>query len=60
MMSRYEITLTEAHPLTEGDETTLTIDGYDDVGSMLMLELTDGSTQSIGKQLVDDVAELEE
>lgn len=58
-MSLYEITLGEPHPLTEGDETTLTVDEYDDVGSMLMLELTDGTRQSIGKQLVDDITELE-
>jgi hypothetical protein len=58
-MSTYEITFAETHPLTEGEETTLTVDGYDDVGSMIMLELTDGSTQSVGKQLVEDVTELE-
>jgi hypothetical protein len=58
-MSAYKITFAETHPLTEGEDTTLTVDGYDDVGSMIMLELTDGSTQSVGKQLVDDVTELE-
>ncbi len=57
-MSSYEIEFAKTHPLTEGDETTLTVDGYDDVGSMLMLELTDGTSQSVGKQLVDDITEL--
>lgn len=59
-MSSYEITFAETHPLTEGDETALTVDGYNDVGSMLMLELADGTTRSVGKQLVDDITELDD
>jgi hypothetical protein len=58
-MSHYEITFTESHPVTDGDGTTVTVEDYEDVGSMLILELTDGTSQSVGKQLVDDVTELE-
>jgi hypothetical protein len=59
-MSPYEITLSETHPITDGDETTLRVVGYDDLGSMLMLELPDGGTRSVGKQLVEEITELEE
>ena len=56
----YEITLAEPHEITDGDQRTLTVSGYEDVGSMFMLELTDGGTRSIGKQLIEDVTPIEE
>lgn len=58
-MSDDPITVTFAEPnhLTDGDETELAVLEYDDFGSMYMLELPNGSTRSIGKQLVDEIVE---
>lgn len=56
----YELRFAEPHQLTDGDETTLRVAGYEDYGSMYMIELEDGSTQSVGKQLIESVTEVEE
>ncbi len=53
----YEVQFEDPHMLTDGDETSLTIADYEDVGSMLILELEDGMTRSVGKQLVESVEE---
>ena len=55
----YQITLAEPHEITDGDQRTITVSGYEDVGSMFMLELTDGGIRSIGKQLIEDVTPIE-
>ena len=55
----YELRFAEPHQLTDGDETTLPVTYYDDVGSMYILELSDGTTRSVGKQLVTAVNEAE-
>lgn len=49
----------DPHVLTDGDETALEVSGYEDVGSMYILELSDGTTQSVGKQLVEDITDAE-
>lgn len=56
-MPEHTVTFSEPHVLTDGDAVELTVDGYEDVGSMYILELTDGTTQSVGKQLVDSITE---
>jgi hypothetical protein len=56
----YELRFAEPHQLTDGDETTLRVAGYEDYGSMYMIELEDGSTQSVGKQLIESVTEVED
>lgn len=56
----YELRFAEPHQLTDGDETTLLVAGYEDYGSMYMIELEDGSTQSVGKQLIESVTEVED
>ncbi len=48
------MTFVEPHDLADGD-TTLTVDDYEDVGSMYILELPAGTTRSVGKQLVASV-----
>ncbi len=53
---RYTVTFAEPHHLTDGEETELTVLEYDDFGSMYTLELVDGSTRSVGKQLVTDIS----
>ncbi|ESS10902.1 MAG: hypothetical protein A07HR60_02045 [uncultured archaeon A07HR60] len=53
----YEVQFEDPHMLTDGEETSLTIADYEDVGSMLILELEDGMTRSVGKQLVESVEE---
>lgn len=45
------------HELTADDETTLVVDDYEDVGSMYIFELPDGTTRSVGKQLVESVTD---
>jgi hypothetical protein len=50
-----EVTLTEAHPTVDSDDTTVTVAGYEDVASMAVLERPDGDTRSIGKRLVNSV-----
>lgn len=59
-MTRYTVTFEKPHALTDGEETTLLVGGYEDVGSMYILELIDGATQSVGKQLVADITQAEE
>lgn len=54
----YEVSFAEPHELTD-DDGTVVVDDYDDVGSMYMLELPDGTTQSVGKQLVESVDETD-
>ena len=56
----YTAHFAEPHPLTEGDSTELTVSGYEDLGSMYTFELPDGTTRSVGKQLVEAVAEQPE
>jgi len=56
----YELRFAEPHRLTDGDGTTLRVAGYEDYGSMYTVELADGSTQSVGKQLIESVTEVEE
>lgn len=53
----YKISFEKPHKLTDGDETTLTVADYDDVGSMFILELEGGTTRSVGKQLIESVEE---
>jgi hypothetical protein len=53
----FTVHFTEPHLLTDGDETELEVSGYEDVGSMYLLELTDGGRRSVGKQLVDEITE---
>jgi hypothetical protein len=59
-MPQYTVEFAEPHALTDGDDRTLTVDGYDDFGSMYNLELTDGNTRSVGKQLVENITEVDE
>jgi len=56
----YTVTFAVPHSLTEGDDTELPIVGYDDFGSMYEFELLDGSTRSVGKQLVSGITPVEE
>jgi hypothetical protein len=49
----------DPHILTDGDDRTLIISGYDDYGSMYSLELPDGNSRSVGKQLVESITEAE-
>jgi hypothetical protein len=51
----YTVRFDAPHELTDGDATTLVVDDYDDVGSMYIFELADGTTRSVGKQLVASV-----
>jgi len=53
---RFTVTFAEPNHLTDGDETELTVREYDDLGSMYSLELVNGSTRSIGKQLVEEIS----
>lgn len=55
----YTVTFAVPHNLTNGDDTELSILGYDDFGSMYEFELTDGSTRSVGKQLVADIVPID-
>jgi hypothetical protein len=59
-MAQYIVEFAEPHTLTDGDGQTLTVSGYDDFGSMYNLELPDGDTRSVGKQLVEDITEIDE
>jgi hypothetical protein len=59
-MVGHTVTFSDPHVLTDGDAVELTVDGYEDVGSMYILELTDGTTQSVGKQLVETISEQSE
>ena len=56
----YRVHFGEPHRLGEDGGTTLVVNDYDDFGSMYMLELTDGSTQSVGKQLVDEIVDADD
>lgn len=56
----YRVHFGEPHRLGEDGGTTLVVSDYDDFGSMYMLELTDGSTQSVGKQLVDEIVDADD
>jgi len=58
-MMMYKLHFAETHHLTDGDDHTLAVNGYEDLGSMYMLNLQDGSTQSVGKQLVESIEEIE-
>lgn len=52
---RFVVRFEEPHHLTDGDATELTVLEYDDFGSMYSLELVDGSTRSVGAQLVEEI-----
>lgn len=58
-MTQYIVEFADSHVLTDGDDRTLTVSEYDDFGSMYSLELPDGSSRSVGKQLVEDITEVE-
>ena len=53
----YQLQFESSHHLTEEDDHTLVVDDYEDVGSMYMLVLQDGSRQSVGKQLIESIEE---
>ncbi|SDG28557.1 hypothetical protein [Halorientalis regularis] len=59
-MPQYTVTFAEPHSLTDGDDETMQVTGYEDVGSMYILELLNGETRSVGKQLVDDITETDD
>ena len=48
-MTHYIVEFADPHVLTDGDDRTLTVTGYDDFGSMYSLELPDGNSRSVGK-----------
>lgn len=58
-MTQYTVEFADPHVLTEGEDQTLTISGYDDFGSMYSLELPDGTARSVGKQLVETITEVD-
>jgi hypothetical protein len=58
-MTQYIVEFADPHVLTEGDDRTLLVSGYDDFGSMYSLELPDGTARSVGKQLVDTITEVD-
>jgi hypothetical protein len=60
MPSQYRVHFAEPNELTDDEGTELLVADYDDVGSMYILELSDGRTRSVGKQLVDDVTPVED
>lgn len=57
MMTDYIVEFAEPHALTDGDDRTLTISEYDDFGSMYSLELPNGDSRSVGKQLIESISE---
>jgi hypothetical protein len=59
-MTQYTVEFAEPHTLTDGDDRTLIVTTYDDLGSMYSLELTDGNTRSVGKQLVESITEIDD
>lgn len=58
-MAQYIVEFAEPHALTDGDDRTLAVNGYDDFGSMYSLELPDGKSRSVGKQLVENITEAD-
>jgi hypothetical protein len=56
----YTVSFAVPHSLTDGDDTELSIREYDDFGSMYEFELLDGSTRSVGKQLVSEITPVKE
>lgn len=46
-MTQYIVEFAEPHLLTDEDDRTLTVNGYDDFGSMYSLELPDGNSRSV-------------
>jgi hypothetical protein len=59
-MTQYSVEFAEPHTLTDGDDRTLTVSEYDDFGSMYNLELPNGDTRSVGKQLVESITEIDD
>ncbi len=57
--ANFVVTFTEPHELTDENATELPVADYDDFGSMYTLELVDGSTRSVGKQLVETVTDID-
>jgi hypothetical protein len=55
VMGSHTVTFAEPHDLTDDGERTLVVSDYEDVGSMYILELPDGTTRSVGKQLVESI-----
>ncbi|ERH06125.1 MAG: hypothetical protein J07HN4v3_01735 [Halonotius sp. J07HN4] len=55
----YQLQFASSHHLTDEDERTLVVNEYDDLGSMYMLVLQDGSRQSVGKQLIESIEETD-
>lgn len=60
MMTHYIVEFAEPHALTDGDDRTLTISEYDDFGSMYSLELPNGDSRSVGKQLIESISEADD
>ena len=58
-MTQYIVEFADPHVLTDGDDRTLTVSEYDDFGSMYSLELPDGNSRSVGKQLVESITEVD-
>jgi len=56
--TQYTVEFTEPTELTDGDETTVVVDDYDDYGSSYSF-VVDGTTRSFGKQLVVSVEPTE-
>lgn len=54
MTTQYTVEFTQPTELTDGDETTVVVDDYDDYGSSYSF-VVDGTTRSFGKQLVESV-----
>jgi|APHM01.1.fsa_nt_gi hypothetical protein len=59
-MTQYIVEFAEPHVLTDGDDRALTVDEYDDLGSMYTLELPNGDTRSVGKQLIENITEADD
>ncbi|MFB6252701.1 MAG: hypothetical protein ABEI27_13645 [Halobellus sp.] len=58
-MTQYIVEFADPHVLTDDDDRTLTVSGYDDFGSMYSFELPDGNSRSVGKQLVESITEAD-
>jgi hypothetical protein len=58
MTAAYQVELSEPHGIADGG-TSVTVADYEDVGSMYIFELEDGSTRSLGKRVVETVDAVE-
>ena len=59
MSTQYTVEFGEPNELTDGDETSVVVDDYDDFGSSYSFHLPDGTIRSFGKQLVETVEPTE-